>query len=86
MSRYALMKCGLNQIQFMVNLQVDWQDLRKWEALIMSFSNFKRAWNVKIQAATQKENLPTMFWFIWLEGYLAICGILFLDEQIKQVP
>ena len=28
------------------------------------------------QNLTKKGSLPAMFWFIWLEGYLAICAIL----------
>lgn len=59
MSHYALMKCRLNQTQFIMNLQEDWQDLQKWRTLMMSFVNFKTAQKVKIQATTYKENFFT---------------------------
>ena len=60
MSHHALIKCGLNQIQFIINLQADLQDLRKWGTLMMSFGNFKTAWKVKIPATTQKGSFPAV--------------------------
>lgn len=60
MSHYTLMKCGFNQVQFIVNLQTDQSDLLKWEALMISFRNFNTGWKVEIQVTTQRGSFPAM--------------------------